>query len=98
MFGFCGTGPVSDHKFTAGVPEESIFTEFTNTFIMERSSITTLPFAIDDPSSTPKKGRDLNEIVVDLFNKGKSASMRRQCIPKCLPLMATNYKLREEER
>ena len=60
--------------------------------------MTTLPFGIDDPAAAPRKGRDLNEIVVDLYNKGRSASMRRECTPKSLPLIATNYKLKAEER
>ena len=60
--------------------------------------MTTLPFGIDDPAATPRKGRDMNEIVVDLYNKGRSVSMQRECTPKSLLLVATNYKLKAEER
>ena len=57
----------------------------------------TLPFGIDDPASSPSKGRDLNEVVVDIFNKGKSVSLRREVTPKSVPIVATNYKLKSEE-
>ena len=81
-----------------GVPKESVYEQFTNGFVLERSAVGTLPFAIDDPASKPSRGRDLNEIVVDLFNKGKSASLRRETTPKSVPIVATNYKLKSEER
>ena len=79
----------------AGVPEESIYTDFTNAFIWERTSMTTLPFGIDNPAACPKKGHDLNEVVVGLFNKGKAASIGVSN-PRSLPLVATNYKLKDE--
>lgn len=81
-----------------GVPRESIYEKVTNAFILERSSMSTLPFAIDDPSQTPTKGSDLNELIVDLYNKGKSASLRKETTPRSLPLVATNYRLKAEER
>ena len=84
--------------YSVGVPADSIYENFTNIFILQRSSASTLPFAIDNPASTPTKGKDLNEIVIDLFNKGKSASMRRECTPKSLPIVASNYNLKPEER
>lgn len=44
-------------------------------------------------------GSDLNEIVVDLYNKGKIALMRRgSAIPMSVPVIATNYPLSQEER
>ena len=72
-----------------GVPKESIYEQFTNTFMLKRSAVGTLPFAVDDPASKPSRGRDLNEIVVDLFNKGKSASLRQKTTPRRTPLCST---------
>lgn len=61
--------------------------------------MSTLPFAIDDPGQKPTKGSDLNEIVVDLYNRWKIASMRRgSAIPMSVPVIATNYTLSQEER
>lgn len=66
---------------------------------MQRASASTLPFGIDDPSEKPSKGSDLNDALVDLYNQGKQASLRRgTLVPKSIPLVATNYKLRQEER
>ena len=58
-----------------------------NAFIFERS---TLPFAIDDHAEKRTKASD---VVVDLYNHGKT-----ERVPKSIPLIATNYKLRQEER
>ena len=77
---------------------DAVYEQFTNAFVLERSSASTLPFGIDDPASSPSKGRDLNEIIVELFNKGKSVSLRRENSPKSIPVVATNYKLKAEER
>ena len=61
--------------------------------------MSTLPFGIDDPNEKPTKGSDLSDILVDLYNQGKQASLRRgTLIPKSVPLVATNYKLKQEER
>ena len=79
-----------------GVPQDSIYEQVTNTFVFERSSVGTLPFAINEPASKRSKGRDLNEVVVVLFNKGVIASMRKTTTPKSIPLVATNYKLKSE--
>ena len=82
-----------------GIPKDAVYEKFTNTFILERATVSTLPFAIDDPSQKPTKGSDLNEIVVDLYNRGKIASMRRgSAIPMTVPVIATNYALSQEER
>ena len=55
----------------AGIGKNGIYENFTNAFIMERASVPTLPFAIDDPSQKPTKGSDLSDIVVDHYNQGK---------------------------
>ena len=82
-----------------GIPRDAIYKKFTNAFILERAATSTLPFAIDDPSEKPIKGSDINDVVVDLYNRGKVASLRRGAVvPKSIPLVATNYKLRQEER
>ena len=61
--------------------------------------MSTLPFAIDDPNAKPTKGSDINEMVVDLYNQGKSATATKHAvIPKSLPLITTNYDLKQEER
>lgn len=82
-----------------GTPKEATYEKFTNAFILEWASVSTLPFGIDDPAEKPSKGSDLCDIVVDLYNCGKTATLRRGAVvPKSMPLVATNYQLRQEER
>ena len=71
---------------------------YVKAFFLERSSISTLPFAIDDP---PKSGSgvDMNDLIIDLFNTCKNANLRRgSLVPQSLPIIATNYALKDEER
>ena len=48
-----------------GIPKETTHEKFTNAFILEWASVSTLPFGIDDPAEKPNKGSDLSDIVVD---------------------------------
>ena len=78
---------------------DAIYEKFTNCFILERAAASTLPFGIDDPNDKSNKGSNLNEILVDLYNQGKTGSLRRTTlIPKSIPIVATNYKLNQDER
>lgn len=60
-----------------GLDRNSVLETCTATYIMERASVSTLPFCIDDPSEKPSKGCDLNDVVVELYNHGKSGTMRK---------------------
>ena len=81
-----------------GIPKDAVYEKFTNAFVLERASVSALPFAIDDPSEKRSKGSYINEVIVDL-NRGKMASMiRGSLLPKSLPIVVTNYKLQQEER
>ena len=53
----------------------SIYVEGTNAFFLERSSLSSLPFALDDPPKSAK-GSDLSEIVVDLYNGCKTVNLK----------------------
>lgn len=61
--------------------------------------MSTLPFGVDDPSATTSKQYNLNGVIVDLYNGGRSASMRKGV--KCalsIPIVAINHSLMQEER
>ncbi len=60
-----------------GISSDSVYEKFTNAFILDRASVSTFPFGIDDPAMKPDKGSNLSDIVVDLYNQGKTASLRR---------------------
>lgn len=75
-----------------------MYVKGSNAFFLERSAISSLPYAIDDP---PKSGNsvDVNELIMDLFNTCKNANLRRgSLIPESVPIIATNYSLKDEER
>lgn len=66
---------------------------------MERASVSTLPFAIDDPAPDKKKQCILEDIIVDLYNGGRVASMRKGVtIAESIPILALNHSLQQEER
>ena len=85
--------------FLQGINKDAIYEKFTDAFIFQRASVSTLPFGIDDPAEKPSKGSNLNDVVVDLYNRGKTCSLRKgSASPKSIPLVATNYSLHQEER
>ena len=82
-----------------GTPEAAIYEKVTNSFILERASASTMPFAIDDPTKVPSKNCDLSDVIVELHNGGKFANLRSGAqYAKSMPLAALNYSLRKEER
>ena len=74
------TGPPATGKSTAikvglslfGCSNNNVFVKGTNRGFLERSSISSLPYAIEDPSNRKGKSRanylDIEELAVDLYN------------------------------
>lgn len=97
-------GPPETGKTTAilvalslfGGTETSYYVKGTNAFFLQTSAECTLPFGIDDPqnssSSSSKTNRlDLPELIVGLYNGGKSSNMLKGSKkPKSARLVATN--------
>lgn len=82
-----------------GLGRSAVLESFTNAYVIERASVSTLPFAIDDASKKPSKGSDLNELVVDIYNQGRTGTLRKgSVLPVSCPLITTNYKLSQDER
>ena len=80
--------------------QSSMYVNGSNAFSMERSSLSLL-YAIDDPpKASPSKGScvDINSLIVDLFNGCQTANLRSGPLkPLLIPLIASNYNLKEEE-
>ena len=76
-----------------------MYVKGSNAFFLERSAISTLPYAIDDPPKGGSSGVDMNELVIDLYNTCKNANLRRGSLePRSIPIIATNFALKDEER
>ncbi len=78
-----------------------MYVKGSNAFFLERSSVSSLPYAIDDPPKATSKGGsvDINSLIVDLYNGCKTANLRSGPLkPISLPLIASNYNLDKEER
>ena len=85
--------------FPTGTPRSAIYEKVTNAYVLERASVSSLPFAIDDPTKVPSKGCDLSDVIVELHNGGKHANVRSGAqYAKSIPIVAVNYNLRDEER
>ena len=77
----------------------------SNSFFLERAAISTLPFAIDDPPMA-KSGSgsfDINDLILDhnslLYNGCKTANLRKgSSSPQSIPLIATNFDLKTQQR
>jgi hypothetical protein len=92
-------GPAETGKSTSiraalsfcGSQASSMYVKGSSAFFLERSSISTLPFTIDDP---PKSGSGV-DIVMDLYNTCKNANLRRgSLVPESVPIIATNFSLK----
>ena len=82
-----------------GISGEAIYERVTNAFIMERTSVSTLPFGIDDPSADSSKQYNLSEVIVDLYNGGRTANSKKGVTNAVsLPLVAINHSLPQDER
>ena len=78
--------------FHSGIPAQATYKKATNAFILERASVSTLSFTIDDPSNMPSKSNDISDVVVDLYNGRRTASLRRYAgMTKSTPLVAIKY-------
>jgi hypothetical protein len=92
---FCGKLIVF-HAIEVSIPPigsqaSSMYVKGSSAFFLERSSISTLPFTIDDP---PKSGSGV-DIVMDLYNTCKNANLRRgSLVPESVPIIATNFSLK----
>ena len=64
----------------SGTPTRATYEKVTNTFVLERASVSTFPFAIDDPAKAPTKLNDISDVVVDLYNGGRTPSLRRGAV------------------
>ena len=77
-----------------------MYVKGSNAFMLERATISSLPFAIDDPPMT-KSGSslDVNDLIVDLYNGCKTANLRRgSMVPHSIPIIATNFQLKPQQR
>ena len=76
----------------------AIYERGTNAFFLERASLSSLPFGIDDPPQG-SKGNDISDLIVDLYQGGKTANLRKgSLLPKSVPLVASNFSIRTEAR
>ena len=74
-----------------------MYVKGSNAFLLERSSISSLPFAIDDPPKATSRNNsvDINYLIVDFYNGCKTANLRsRSTKPMSIPIMATNFDIK----
>lgn len=67
-------------------------------FFLERVSLSSFPFIIDDPPKGTKGGVDINDVTVELYSGTKTANMRRIRTPHSTALIATNFPLSTDKR
>jgi hypothetical protein len=105
------SGPSATGKTTAmrvglslfGCCNNNVFVKGTNRGFLERSSLSTLPYGIDDPQSGRSRSKanklDLCELAVDLYNGSPTTNYATGILtPLSIPIVATNFKSEAEER
>ena len=105
------SGPSSTGKSTAikvglslfGCCNNNVFVKGTNRGFLERSSMSSFPYGIDDPKTGKSKSKanqlDLFELAVDLFNGSPTTNYSCGILtPLSLPVVATNFSSETEER
>lgn len=76
-----------------------MYVKGTTAFFVERSSLSSLPYAIDDPPKTARNSVDINDLIVDLYNGCKTANLKSGSTkPVSIPLIATNYNIQQDAR
>ena len=98
------TGPPATGKSTAikvglslfGCSNNNVFVKGTNRGFLERSSISSLPYAIEDPSNRKGKTKsnylDIDELAVDLYNGSPTTNFNAGILqPLSIPIIATNF-------
>lgn len=116
LYGGCSiivaSGPAATGKTTAikaglglfGSSNNNIFVKGTNRGFLERSSISSIPYGIDDPRKGRSKSKanllDIPELLVDLYNGSPTANYSTGILkPLSVPLVATNFEdVNDEDR
>ncbi len=117
LYGGCpipiACGPSEAGKTTAilaglsicGSSNTSHYVKGTNAFFLERSSLSTLPYGIDDPNigiggaKSKANFLDISELIIDLYNGAKTGnSLKGARTPLSIPIIATNFSIKSDPR
>lgn len=103
--GSSGTGKTTALKLGLslfGCSNNNMFVKGTNRGFLERSSISSLPYGIDDPklkSKSKANQLDISELAVDLYNGSPTTNYSTGILtPLSIPIIATNFDSYTEER
>ena len=103
--GESGTGKSTSMKAALtlfGCSHNGIFSKGTNAGMLERSSRSTLPYGIDDPSKARgcrTNQLDIGELCVDLYNGQKTINLRSGASnPAGTAIIVTNFEEQELDR
>ncbi len=107
LYGGCSivvaTGPAATGKTTSiklglslfGCSNNNMFVKGTNRGFLERSSLSSLPYGIDDPKSKSRSRNnilDISELAVDLYNGSPTTNYSTGILtPLSIPIIATNF-------
>ena len=75
--------------------------KMTQALVHERSSVSSIPFVIDDPpkSSSRYNTVDINDVIVDSYNGLMSGNAKSGCArPMSSAMISTNYDIKSDAR
>lgn len=86
-------------SFTTGATTCGFYSQGSRAFFLERASLSSIPFIVDDPTPEASRGSELGQLIVESYNGGKTSNLRKgSSKPISSPLITTNYDLRNERR
>ena len=81
--------------------DNGIHGKMTQALVHERSSISSIPYVIDDPPKSSSKYNtiDMNDVIVDSFNGLMSGNVKSgSAKPVSCAMISTNYDVKSEAR
>lgn len=100
-------GPPETGKSTAivmalslmGIDESCKYVSGSIAFFLEKCCSSTLPFGIDDPPKPNSKATlDPADVIISVFNRGKTSNMKTKINPISIPIFASNFNISSDRR
>ena len=85
----------------AGSQRSGVQGKGTTAFFVERSSLSSIPYVIDDPPKTTSRNNsvDINDIIVDSYNASITGNLKSGYKkPISAAMISTNFSIKPEPR
>ncbi len=88
-------------NWNVGLNDNGIHGKLTQALVLERSSVSSIPFVIDDPPKSSSKYNtiDVNDVIVDCYNGLMSGNVKSGVAkPLSSAMISTNFDIKADAR